>query len=150
MQPIKCRILFVEDHEDTRDLMALILEQENYEVVTAPSIAGALALVKAGRFDLFMLDSLLIDGTGLDLCKRIREIDRSTPILFYSALAYEKDKNEAFNSGAQRYLVKPVSIPLLYQTVSELIRDGCKSDKPVGQRKVSYKTERRIMASTAL
>lgn len=74
MQPIKGRILFVEDHEDTRDLMALILEQSNYEVLTASSIAGALELVKAERFDLFMLDSLLIDGTGLELCKRIRAI----------------------------------------------------------------------------
>ena len=150
MQPSKCRILFVEDHEDTRDLMALILEQANYEVATAPSIAGALALVEAGRFDLFMLDSLLIDGTGLELCKRIREIDRSTPIVFYSALAYEKDKNEAFSSGAQRYLVKPVSIPLLYQTVSELLRNPCESNKRFGQRKSSYKADGQTTASTVL
>jgi DNA-binding response OmpR family regulator len=145
MQPIKCRILFVEDHEDTRDLMALVLEQSNYEVVTAPSIAGALMLVEAGRFDLFVLDSLLIDGTGIELCKRIREIDRSTPILFYSALAYEKDKDEAFSSGAQRYLVKPVSLPLLRQTVAELIGAPCESDNGFGQRRATYKAGERTM-----
>jgi DNA-binding response OmpR family regulator len=68
-----------------------------------------------------VLDSLLADGTGLELCKRIRLNDHSTPILFYSALAFEKDKNEAFRSGAQRYLVKPVDIPVLCDTVAEML-----------------------------
>jgi DNA-binding response OmpR family regulator len=121
MRPTKSKILFVEDHEDTRELMALVLEQANYEVVTAPSIARALTLAGGDKFDLFVLDSLLLDGTGIELCKLIREIDHSTPILFCSAKAYDKDKNEAFSSGAQRYLVKPIEISLLCRTVAELI-----------------------------
>ena len=122
MQPVRQKILFVEDHEDTRDLFSIILEQSNYEVVTSASMAGALTLAETGTFDLFVLDSLLADGTGLELCKRIRQIDHSTPILFYSALAYEKDKNEAIRSGAQRYLVKPVDIPVLCKTVAEMLK----------------------------
>ena len=130
MQPVRQKILFVEDHEDTRDLFSIILEQSNYEVVTSANMAGALTLAETGTFDLFVLDSLLEDGTGLELCKRIRLIDHSTPILFYSALAYEKDKNEAINSGAQRYLVKPVDIPLLCNTVAEMLRV---SEEPNGR-----------------
>ncbi len=77
--------------------------------------------MESRKFDLFVLDSLLPDGTGVELCKLIRESDRSTPILFCSAMAYDKDKNEAFNSGAQKYLVKPIDIRLLCSTVAELI-----------------------------
>ena len=78
-------------------------------------------MARTEKFDLFVLDSRLTDGSGIELCKQIRQMGQSTPILFYSAWAYERDKQEAFNSGAQRYLVKPVSIPLLCETVAELI-----------------------------
>jgi DNA-binding response OmpR family regulator len=123
MQPNKFRILFVEDHEDTRDLLVLALRQSSrdYDVMTTGTVAGALELLETEKFDLFVLDSRLTDGSGIELCKQIRQMGQLTPILFYSALAYERDKQEAFNSGAQRYLVKPVSIPLLCETVAELI-----------------------------
>src|SRR6266576_2605219 len=113
MQPVRRKILFVEDHEDTRDLFSIVLDQSNYEVVTSASMEAALTLAETGNFDLFVLDSLLADGTGLELCKRIRQTDHLTPLLVYSTLAYDKDKNEAIDSGAQRYLVKPVDLPVL-------------------------------------
>jgi two-component system phosphate regulon response regulator PhoB len=128
MQPPKSKILYVEDHDDTRELVALVLEQANYEVITTPSLAGALKLAKSAKFDLFVLDSLLGDGNGIDLCKRIRRLDDSTPILFCSAKAYDTDKNEAFSSGAQRYLVKPVEISVLCRTVAELLSGRNGSD----------------------
>jgi DNA-binding response OmpR family regulator len=121
MQPRKLRILFAEDHEDTRDLYVFVLEQANYEVATTKEISGAMALAATRNFDLFVLDSRLLDGSGIELCRRIREIDKVTPILFCSALAFEKDRLEAVNAGAQQYLVKPVSISLLCQTVAEMI-----------------------------
>jgi DNA-binding response OmpR family regulator len=121
MEPKKLSILFAEDHEDTRDLYVFILERANYEVITTKEISGAMALAAKRKFDLFLLDSRLFDGSGIDLCRRIRETDRVTPILFCSALAFEKDKLEALNAGAQHYLVKPVSISLLCQMIAELI-----------------------------
>jgi DNA-binding response OmpR family regulator len=121
MEPRKLRILFAEDHEDTRDLYVFILEKANYEVITTKEISGAMALAAKRKFDLFLLDSRLRDGSGIDLCRRIREINQVTPILFCSALAFPKDKLEALNAGAQHYLVKPVSISLLCQTIAELI-----------------------------
>ena len=116
----KSKILLVEDHEDTSELMVLLLKQLDYEVATSASI-DALALAESSNFDLFVLDSLLPDGTGTELCQRIRQRDNSTPILFYSAQAFEHDKEEALSAGAQKYLVKPVDFGVFCNTVSELI-----------------------------
>src|SRR6185436_12383824 len=104
----KPKILVVEDHEDTSELMVLLLEQMNYEVDTTRTIAGALSLAESSTFDLFVLDSLLSDGSGTELCKRLLERNVATPILFYSGRAFDQDKDEALLAGAQKYLVKPV------------------------------------------
>jgi DNA-binding response OmpR family regulator len=119
--PAKQKILLVEDHEDTSELMVLILSQLNYDVATAASISGALGMADSVNFDLFVLDSMLPDGTGTDLCKHIRERNNSTPILFYSAMAFEHDKHEALMAGAQRYLVKPVDFDVFCSTVAEML-----------------------------
>jgi len=119
--PAKQKILLVEDHEDTSDLMVLILRQLDCDVATAASISGALGLADSSDFDLFVLDSMLPDGTGTDLCKHIRERNNSTPILFYSAMAFERDKDEALLAGAQRYLVKPVDSEVFCRTVTEML-----------------------------
>src|SRR5258705_2891035 len=122
--PAKQKILLVEDHEDTSDLMVLILSQLDYDVATAASISGALGLADSTDFDLFVLDSMLPDGTGTDLCKHIRERNNSTPILFYSAMAFQHDKDEALTAGAQRYLVKPVDSDVFCRTVAAMLNGG--------------------------
>ena len=119
--PAKQKILLVEDHEDTSELMVLLLNQLNYDVATATSVSDALGVADSADFDLFVLDSLLPDGRGTDLCKHIRERNNSTPILFYSAMAFEQDKLEALMAGAQRYLVKPVDFDELSHTVAEML-----------------------------
>jgi two-component system alkaline phosphatase synthesis response regulator PhoP len=103
------RILFVEDHQDTLDLYEVVLSELKYQVVTASSVQRALELVGSQTFDIFVLDSGLFDGSGIDLCKQIRLTNRSTPILFCSGKAYEKDKEEALLAGAQGYLISPSS-----------------------------------------
>ena len=115
------RVLYIEDHEDTRELVTLVLEQRSYEVVTGASIETGVALAGSQQFDLYLLDSWLPDGSGLDLCRQIREFDKATPILFYSAAAYEIDRAEAIESGAQAYLVKPSQPSELAHLVSSLI-----------------------------
>jgi DNA-binding response OmpR family regulator len=115
------RVLYIEDHEDTRELVTLVLEQRSFEVVTGSTIESGIALAGSQQFDLYLLDSWLPDGSGLDLCRRIREFDKSTPILFYSAAAYEIDKAQAINSGAQAYLIKPSQPSELCNVVTSLI-----------------------------
>ena len=115
------RVLYIEDHDDTRELVTLVLEQKSYEVVTGSTIKSGVDLAHSQDFDLYLLDSWLPDGSGLDLCRQIREFDQATPIVFYSAAAYEIDRHEALDSGAQAYLVKPSPPSELCSLVTSLI-----------------------------
>ena len=115
------RILYIEDHADTRELVTLLLAQKSYDVVTGSTIESGVALAGTEEFDLYLLDSWLPDGSGLDLCKQIRQFDQTTPILFYSAAAYAADSELALKCGAQAYLVKPSHPQDLCELVTNLI-----------------------------
>jgi DNA-binding response OmpR family regulator len=115
------RILYIEDHEDTRELVTLVLEQKCIEVVTGSTIRSGVTLAGSQDFDLYLLDSWLPDGSGLELCRKIREFDKATPIVFYSAAAYEIDRAEAIKCGAQAYLIKPSHPSELCSLVTSLI-----------------------------
>ena len=123
MELSKRRILYIEDHDDTRELVTLVLGQNDFDVVTGATIEVGIGLARSSNFDLYLLDSWLPDGSGLDLCRTIREFDPVTPILFYSAAAFEADRKDAIESGAQGYLVKPSQTAELCALVSDLISE---------------------------
>jgi CheY-like chemotaxis protein len=100
------RILFVEDHDDTRSMIRLLLSNRGYQVETAESANQGLELAQNKPFDLFLLDYQLGDGSGRELCKEIRKFDPSTPILFFSA-SHPKIQQEAVECGAQGFVLKP-------------------------------------------
>jgi len=100
------RILFVDDHDDTRFMIKEWLSQFNFEVATAESMADGLRLAKVEAFDLYILDSKLPDGRGAELCVKIREFDRATPIIFYSGEAPEELHSE-LKCGVQKCVMKP-------------------------------------------
>ena len=118
---MKRRILFIEDHEDTRELVSFILEASGYSVTSDTTVEGALQLAKAEKFDLYLLDNWLPDGTGFELCQRVREFDGTTPVLFYSGAVFDSDKLAAIQAGAQGYLAKPCPFSDLLRAVSVLI-----------------------------
>ena len=113
-------VLCADDHEDTRIMMACWLDQCGYEVTTAGSVAETLPLTERGGFDLLILAGWYRDGLGFDLCKRIREFDTRTPIVFLTAYAYQADAQKGLESGAQAYLTKPVDLDVLEQTIEGL------------------------------
>jgi len=86
-------------------------------VKSALTVADALRLAQAGGFDLYLLDSWLPDGTGVELCQQIREFDPRTPVLFCSGVVDEADIKKALSVGAQGYLVKPTDVESLSQTI---------------------------------
>lgn len=100
------RILFVEDHDDTRTMIRRLLGKLGYQVETAESLGGGLELARQGAFDLFLLDYRLEDGNGKELCQKIREFDSATPILFFSA-SHPKIQEDAVECGAQGFVLKP-------------------------------------------
>src|SRR6266404_4193030 len=114
-------ILYVEDDEDTRELLTYVLSKSNYDVVAAANYEDALLLARTNHFDLYLIDNWMSGGSGIDLCKKLREFNPWTPILFYSGAAYESDKQQAFAAGAQAYLVKPVDNDELIEEVSRII-----------------------------
>lgn len=115
------RVLYIEDHDDTRELVTLVLEQRCVEVITGSTIETGIELANSQSFDLYLLDSWLPDGSGLELCRKIREFDSATPILFYSAAAYEIDRAQAIKCGAQAYLIKPSQPSELCNLVCSMI-----------------------------
>jgi len=99
-------ILLVEDHEDALEIVAFNLPE--YKLIYARDFNEGLRVSRRRYFDLYILDNWLPDGTGVGLCRLIREFDPHTPILFYSAVATACDMEEALRAGAQAYLIKPV------------------------------------------
>lgn len=115
------RILYIENHEDSRAMLTILLGKAGFEVATATNVANGLSLARLERFDLYILDSIFSDGTGLDLCRQIRALDPLTPIIFYSSAAYESDIKAGMAAGAQGYLIKPTGIEIIEQTVIGLL-----------------------------
>lgn len=104
MQP---HILFVDDNPDICELVQVVLQGAGFRVSTADSTAGALQLAASERFDALLLDYWMPDSTGIELCRRIRGFDLSTPILICSGAVTEADKQAAILAGAQGHVNKP-------------------------------------------
>src|SRR5262245_52613965 len=117
-------ILYVEDHEDTRELVSIILGKNRFDVTTTNTLQEGTRLAREHQFDLYLLDLWLPDGVGLELARLIREFDHETPIVFFSAAAYESDKLDALNAGAQAYLIKPAVPSELCSVITTLIKPG--------------------------
>jgi len=122
MPQVTCRILCIDDHDDTSEMLSLILSQEDFEVVTSRTIGEALQRARTGEFDLYVLDKHLPDGSGLDLCAKLNEVTPGVPCLVYSGDAYAIHRSEALAAGAHAYVVKP-DIEGLIETVHKLLSE---------------------------
>jgi len=118
----KGRILSTEDDPDTRDLVRLLLELEGFEVIYAENAEQALSLASSNQFDLYLLDNWVPGLAGEDLCRKLREFDQTTPILFYSGAGHQSDKDGAIAAGAQGYVTKPTDPDELISQIHALIR----------------------------
>jgi DNA-binding response OmpR family regulator len=98
-----------------------MLERQGHEVVSARTMADCVRLAAEAHFDLYMLDDDYIDGTALQLCKRLREIRPGTPILFFSARAFARDREQALAAGASAYLNKPDDLFEIVSTVNSIL-----------------------------
>ena len=122
MTKSKCRILYVDDHEDSAEMLKLMLAAEDYEVHIAQSVEEAFAKAQIESFDLYVLDKRLPDGSGTDLCRMLNDVTPGVPCIFYTGDAYEMHRREAFAAGARAYVSKPDFEELL-QTVHRLMSE---------------------------
>jgi DNA-binding response OmpR family regulator len=115
------RVLCAEPHEDTCRLITVLLERQGHQVVSGVTIAQCVRLAEGAPFDLYMIDDDYIDGTAIQLCKRLREMTPETPILFFSAQAFRRDRELALEAGATAYLTKPDDLFEIVSTVNSIL-----------------------------
>jgi two-component system alkaline phosphatase synthesis response regulator PhoP len=105
------RILIVEDEKDIQDLLQRYLKREGYEVQTAEDGEAGLRKIAKDRFDLIILDLMLPQIDGMEICRVLRSQPRtaSVPIIMLTAKAEETDRIVGLEMGADDYITKPFS-----------------------------------------
>ena len=122
MSKSTCRILYVDDHEDSAEMLRLMLSSEDYQVQIASSVEEALAKARAQEFDLYVLDKRLPDGSGTDLCRMLTLATPGVPCIFYTGDTYEIHRQEAMAAGARAYVSKP-DVDALIETVHRMMAE---------------------------
>ena len=127
--PITHRILLVEDDEIIRSMITLNLQEEGYEVIEAHNGSDALKLFETDnkgqseqKIDLVILDLMLPEINGLDICRLLRHRGNPIPILMLSAKAAETDRVLGLEIGADDYVTKPFSMKELVARCRALLR----------------------------
>jgi len=121
------RILLVEDEENIRDVIKLNLEMEEYEVVATDNGKDALKYTKEQHFDLLILDVMLPEIDGYQICEQVRLTNRDVPIIFLTAKDAAQDRITGLKKGADDYLTKPFNLEELLLRVQNLIKRTSKS-----------------------
>ncbi len=114
------RILLVEDHADTANVMTRLMRRLGHGVETVGNVADAKATWHAGEFDLLMSDVGLPDGTGLEIVRSIRESGDMTPAIALTGFGMEDDVQRCLDAGFNAHLTKPVDFTRLEKLVAEL------------------------------
>lgn len=116
------RILIIEDNDDIRNAIRTYLEEEFFVVDAVATGEKGLSLARINEYDAIILDCLLPDKDGLEVCQELRREGSIVPILVVSALADTHNKIAMLNNGADDYLTKPFSLPELRARIAALLR----------------------------
>lgn len=114
--------LIVEDDEDYADIIAQTLRRESLDVVTTDTVAAATRFAATKPPDLAILDVVLPDGSGFDLCRQLREDQPRLPVIFLSSLDRSADVIAGLNSGGDDYVTKPFHPGELLARVRTVLR----------------------------
>lgn len=117
------RILVVEDEVALREGLRFNFEQEGYSVEVAGDGATALEKFENAEdpIDLVVLDLMLPGMSGYEICRKLRELNKTIPILVLSARTLSEDKAQAFDCGSDQYVTKPFQLPELLSRVRNLL-----------------------------
>ena len=122
-QTTKPRILLIDNYSDSSQLidMLLYIKKCNYSFSTANTPGKALHLIASETFDLYILEHKLPEMDGIELCRRLRQSDKQTPILFFTRRARAFDRESSIAAGANEYLVKPSNLEQITETIRQLL-----------------------------
>jgi len=117
------KLLIVDDEDGLRSLVRMTLDSEGYQILEAQEGGHALELARAHHPDLVLLDVMLPDLSGFEICRQIKSdpLMASTTVLMLTAKAQESDLGEAEAAGADGYFVKPFSPIALVQRVESIL-----------------------------
>lgn len=116
------RVLIVEDEATIVEFLRVGLRYENYETVVAMDGTNGLRLAATGDFDLVILDLMLPDLSGMEVCRRLRAAGRDVPVIMLTARAEVADRVAGLKAGADDYLIKPFSFDELLARMSAVLR----------------------------
>lgn len=123
------KTLIVDDDPNIREVLSVLLSSEGYDVTEAENGTMALEKVNSMAFDIVILDIMMPDMDGIEVCRRIRE-KSSVPVLFLTAKSQDRDKVEAYTTGGDDFLEKPFSQTELLMKIKSLIRRHTEYDRP--------------------
>lgn len=122
------RILYVDDEPDNCEMMRYWLRSDcGMDVTTAPDGVVALDHINKEFFDVYLLDYCLPDTTGIELCKKIRKMGSHAPIIIYSALDRNIDRQRALAAGADLYLIKPEELQQVKPQIERLLKENLRA-----------------------
>ncbi|MFD9485407.1 response regulator transcription factor [Streptomyces sp. NPDC059991] len=127
-------VLLIEDDASVRDGMELVLRRHGYGVATAATGEQALALLaeeRGARIELAVLDLMLPGMDGFEVCRRIRARSATLPVIMLTARGDDSDIVTGLEAGADDYVVKPVTAPVLEARIRAALRRA----EPSGQRR---------------
>ena len=104
-------------------MLQMLLSEEDYEVHTAETVSEACDMAARTKYDLYVLDKRLPDGTGVQLCEVLMKLSPNVPCIFYTGDAYEIHRREALAAGASAFVAKP-DIEGLISAVHQLLANG--------------------------
>ena len=122
------KILMIEDNKDILDANQIMLELEGYEVFTAKNAEQGERLALKENPDLIILDVMLPDGNGIDLCKELRK-ERDFSIIFLSALGTKQDVINGLRAGGYDYISKPYIMEELLLRIKVMLRNSENKEK---------------------
>lgn len=134
---IMSKLLIVEDNTDYRELLTSFLENEGHEVIAAADGETAVEAVMNAEFNLIILDIMLPQMDGFEVCRRIRE-KSDVPVIMLTALESEIHQMKGYMLRIDDYVAKPVSMPLLIRKVEAVLRRTMPNQpKTLEYRKIS-------------
>ena len=118
------RILVIEDDQDIRELIVLQLQLRNHMAFAAASAKEAMDKIQNDNYDLFIVDRMLPDSTGLDICRSLRTNPKTQecPVILVTAMAEPENIIEGLDAGADDYITKPFDIDVLHARVRAQLR----------------------------
>jgi len=136
-EPAGGRVLVVDDEAGIIDVVTTALRFEGYEVGQATSAAACLGMARASSWDLVILDVMLPDMPGVEVCSQLRSSGIDVPVLFLTALDATEDRIAGLAAGGDDYVAKPFSVEELVLRVKALLRRGRNGTTPAASR-LSY------------